>query len=169
MQSNYENYPFRIIALSNALSLSIYALGLFVFFHLGIVFAVIYLMYCMWVEIHLLRGSCVDCWYYGKFCAFGKGALCAMVFPKGDVKKFIERKVTWRAIVPDIVLLIFPLLGGIIVLFQRFSWTIAGALAALVALSFAGNAFIRGSFACKYCKQRELGCPAAQLFNKAGK
>jgi hypothetical protein len=25
---------------------------------------------------------------------------------------------------------------------------------------------VRGQLACKYCKQRELGCPAEQLFSK---
>jgi hypothetical protein len=25
---------------------------------------------------------------------------------------------------------------------------------------------VRGQLACRYCKQREIGCPAAQLFNK---
>jgi hypothetical protein len=28
---------------------------------------------------------------------------------------------------------------------------------------------IRGSIACKYCKQRELGCPAEQMFAKKKK
>ncbi|MFH1684097.1 MAG: hypothetical protein ABIA67_04360 [Candidatus Margulisiibacteriota bacterium] len=26
--------------------------------------------------------------------------------------------------------------------------------------------YLRGSLACKFCKQRELGCPAEQLFSK---
>jgi hypothetical protein len=42
------------------------------------------------------------------------------------------------------------------------------ALAVLIALSFVGNAVLRGSFACKYCKQREIGCPAEKLFGGAG-
>lgn len=40
------------------------------------------------------------------------------------------------------------------------------ALLFLMVLSTTGNAFIRGTFACQYCKQRDLGCPAEQLFNK---
>jgi len=40
------------------------------------------------------------------------------------------------------------------------------ALLLLIVLSTTGNAFIRGTFTCKYCKQRDLGCPAEQLFNK---
>jgi hypothetical protein len=38
-------------------------------------------------------------------------------------------------------------------------------LVVLVFLSLAGNAIIRGSFACKYCRQREIGCPAEKLFS----
>jgi hypothetical protein len=36
-------------------------------------------------------------------------------------------------------------------------------------LTFIGNGLVRGSLACKYCKQREIGCPAEQLFNKKKK
>jgi hypothetical protein len=36
-------------------------------------------------------------------------------------------------------------------------------------LSMGGNAMLRGSLACKYCKQKELGCKAEQLFNKGKK
>jgi len=41
--------------------------------------------------------------------------------------------------------------------------------AILLVLSFGGNAFIRGSFACNYCKQKEIGCPAEKLFSKKTK
>ena len=58
--------------------------------------------------------------------------------------------------------------------FERFplrvvllSTGLALGIDALVALSFGGNAVVRGSFTCKYCKQQELGCPAQALF--AGK
>jgi len=33
-------------------------------------------------------------------------------------------------------------------------------------LFFGGTAMIRGNLVCKYCKQREIGCPAEKLFNK---
>jgi hypothetical protein len=65
-----------------------------------------------------------------------------------------------------ILVFIFPLIGGVIDLFQHFSWIVVGALIALVMLSFGGNALVRGMFACKHCKQRELGCPVVQLFNQ---
>ena len=48
----------------------------------------------------------------------------------------------------------------------HFSWVLLLAIGALVLLGSVGTGFIRGQLACKYCRQRELGCPAEQLFNK---
>jgi hypothetical protein len=169
MQSNYENYPFWMIAIANALSISIYAIGFFILSELGFIFAVFYLFYFIFIEINLYRKSCVHCYYFGKLCGFGKGKICSLLFSKGDPKKFIERKLTWWDMLPDLLLLIIPFLGGIIILFLDFQWIILAAIIAIIFLSFTGNAFIRGSFSCKYCKQKELGCPAAELFSRANK
>jgi hypothetical protein len=66
---------------------------------------------------------------------------------------------------PDFVVLLWPVLGGIVLVIQDFSWLLIGMLLLLVALFLGGNAIVRGSFACKYCRQKELGCPAARLFS----
>ncbi len=169
MQSKYENYPFWMIAIANALSISIYAIGLFILAQLGTIFAVFYLLYFIFMEINQYRKGCVNCYYYGKLCGFGKGKICASVFSKGDPKKFNERKSTWWDMIPDLLLLVLPLIGGIITLLINFKWIILAAIIAIVLISFKGNEFIRSSFSCKYCKQQELGCPAAQLFGQVNK
>jgi hypothetical protein len=64
---------------------------------------------------------------------------------------------------------IFPAIGGIVLLVRDFSWLILLLLITLLALSSGGNAVIRGSFACRHCKQREIGCPAERLFSKETK
>jgi len=70
---------------------------------------------------------------------------------------------------PDFLIFIFPFVGGIILLVKDFSWLLAAILTVLLILSFSGNAIIRGQFACKHCKQREIGCPAEKLFGKKKK
>ncbi|MFA0832980.1 MAG: hypothetical protein ACC609_03130 [Methanobacterium formicicum] len=50
-------------------------------------------------------------------------------------------------------------------LFNGFNWSIFLLIILIVILSLGGNAFIR-SLTCKHCKQRELGCPAAELFGE---
>jgi len=163
---SYENFPFWIVLLSTILSLSTYAIGIYVLLGLGIPFAILYIIYILWLEVRLLKGSCIDCYYYGKVCAFGKGKLCALFFKKGNPKRFVARKISMIDILPDFLIFIFPIVGGVILLVANFSWIITALLVILVVLSFGGTAVIRGSFACKYCKQREIGCPAEKLFSK---
>jgi hypothetical protein len=61
---------------------------------------------------------------------------------------------------------LIPILVGIVLLIIHFNLLILLAVLLLVLLSSIGNSFVRGSLACKYCKQKELGCPADKLFNK---
>ena len=169
MPTTYQKYPISTIALANAVSLSIYAVGIVIFLQLGFTIAIVYFAYCLWIEFRLLRRSCVNCYYYGGRCAFGRGLLCARIFPKGSAAKFAEHKITWKHLIPDFLVLLFPLLAGIISLILYFNLTTLLAMVVITALSTVGNAFVRGSLACKHCAQRELGCPAAQLFNVAAK
>jgi hypothetical protein len=172
MQNNkaYENFPLWIPFLSCVLSISIYALGAYIFSQLDFFYTVLFLMFCLWIEIRLLKGSCVNCYYYGKTCGLGRGKLCALLFKKGNPEKFAEEEISWKDLIPDFLVLIFPLIGGIIILIRGFTWPVLALMLILVVLWFFGNALIRGSLACKYCKQKELtGCPAEQLFNKSAK
>lgn len=160
----FEHYPTRIVLLSNGVAVSIYALGAYILGRIAFQFAILYLLYCLWVEFNVLRSSCVHCYYYGKVCGFGKGRLCSWLFRRGEPQRFIEREVSWRKLVPDMMVLVFPLVGGIASLIKDLSWWLVLMLTILALLSLGGNAIVRGSFACKYCKQREIGCPAQQLF-----
>jgi len=162
----YENFPIWMILLSILFSLSIYAIGSYILFKLWAGFFVLYLAYCFWVEARVLKKSCVNCYYYGKVCCFGKGKLCSLFLKKGNPKRFVEKKISWLGILPDFLVFVFPFIVGIALLILNFSWTILLLLIILVVLSSGGNAVIRGQFACKYCKQREIGCPAEKLFNK---
>ena len=165
----YERFPLRIVLLSNFVGLSIYAVGAYILAGFGIWLAALYLVYCCWIEFKVLRGSCVNCYYYDKVCGFGKGKLCSLLFKKGDSQKFTETQITWVYLIPDFMVSVFPLIGAIVLLVMGFSWKLVASLGILLGLAFVGNAVVRGSFACKYCKQKELGCPAAKLFNKKAK
>jgi hypothetical protein len=162
----HENYPFWIVALSNIFQVSIYAVGAYIIYHFGLVWAVAYLLYAAWLETRVLRKSCVNCYYYGKTCAFGKGKLCGMLFKKGDPKAFLRTNITWKDIAPSFLVTLVPMAAGVALLVGGFSWSIAIALVLLFLLGFPVTGMIRGKLACKYCKQRELGCTALRLFNK---
>lgn len=163
----YESYPIRTVILSNLLSLSIYGIGAFILAKVMVWFIIPFLLYCLWLEIRVIRRSCVNCYYYDKMCAFGKGKLCALIFKrKGNPELFAQGKITWIQLLPDFAVSLIPLMAGIVLLVIDFEWLLLVLVLILGVLAFGGNAIVRGSFACKFCKQREIGCPADKLFNK---
>jgi hypothetical protein len=165
----YENYPVGFVAVANLLQMAIYVIGAVIIAKLGGVWLGFYILYILLLEIRLLRHSCVNCYYYGKYCAFGQGKLCSLFFKKGNPKNFLKRNITWKDIVPDFLVSIIPIVVGIVLMIIRFNWYMLILVLLLCLLTSAGNALVRGLIACKYCKQRELGCPAEKLFNKEKK
>ncbi|KYK27786.1 hypothetical protein AYK20_02065 [Thermoplasmatales archaeon SG8-52-1] len=162
----YENYPLKFVIGANILQLTIYVIGAYILYLTGLVWLVLYLIFIFILEIRLLKISCIHCYYYKKRCAFGKGKLCSLFFKKGDPKKFIEKQISWMDIIPDFMVSLIPLIVGIALIIINFNLILLVLVVFLVILAFPVNGFFRGSIACKYCKQRELGCPAEKLFNK---
>ncbi len=166
LESCYENYPLHKVFLSNLLSISIYIIGAYIISTWGITYTILYLLYCLFLEIRLLKKSCTNCYYYGKVCGFGKGKLSALFFEKGDNAQFSQTHLTWKDLLPDMLVSILPLLAGIISLIYNFSWLTVILIIIILVLSMGGNALVRGHLTCGKCKQRESGCPAEELFNK---
>ena len=164
--TSFENFPWRIVLICNGVGLAIYAIGLYLMARLGIVWGVLYAAYCVWMEWRLLSRSCRGCYYYGKRCGFGKGRVCSWFFAKSKEPRLSTKPISWREVVPDFLVALVPLGVGLATLIWRFSWLALLLIGMLVFLASAGTGFIRGQLACKYCKQRELGCPAEQLFSK---
>ena len=162
----YENYPYHFVIISNLLSLTIYTIGAIIINLLGTIWLFIYLAYIVFLEIRLLGKGCVNCYYYGKRCAFGRGKLCSLFFKKGKPEKFTSGPFTWKNILPDLLVAIIPIIIGIIMIIINFNWILLTLIILLFLLASIGNRLVRGSLACKYCKQRELGCPAEKLFSK---
>lgn len=160
----YEKYPLWIPLASLLQTLAIYGIGLYVFSFFGQVPVILYLLYIIWLELHVMDGSCRNCFYYGKLCGIGRGKLCGLLM-KRDAKDFGEKKLTWKDLVPDFLAAGLPLAAGIILLTGGFDWTLAALLLALILLATAGNGIIRG-IVCAHCKQRKIGCPAEQMFQK---
>ncbi|MBN1762520.1 MAG: hypothetical protein JW878_05520 [Methanomicrobia archaeon] len=162
----YDNFPAWMALLATAVTLAIYGIGAYILVGFSIIIAILYLLYCLWIEQRVLRRSCVNCFYYGKTCGLGRGKLCSVLFEKGDPQRFAAAEISWTAILPDFLVFIIPLVGGIILIMMAFTWLLVALVALFAILAFGGTAVIRGSFACKYCKQREIGCPAERLFSK---
>ena len=163
---SYENFPLWIPFIAIFVSIISYSIGALIISRFGIIFSILYLIYCIGAELMVIIRSCKDCWYYGKICGLGRGKIVPLFVKKGDTKKFAERDISVVHMLPDFLVVIFPLIAGIILSILDFSILILIMMIVLIFLFFGGTAFIRGSFACKYCKQKEIGCPADKIFNK---
>ena len=166
INKTHENYPFWIVILSNSVSILIYISGFIITFSLSWIAAILYLAFILALEFRLLSKHCVNCYYWGKTCGFGKGRLSSLFFKRGDTLKFCENSFTWKDMIPDLLVFLIPLLTALVLMIIRFNIILLFATIVLIAFTTVGNGFIRGNLTCKYCKQREIGCPAEQLFSK---
>lgn len=164
--TTYENFPYWIALLAIIFSLISYILGALILIGFGIIIVILYLIYCFGTELMIIFMSCKYCYYYGKVCGLGKGIVTPLFTKKGDPKKFIEKEISWLHLIPGFLVVIIPIIGAIILLILNFSWVLLLMLFIIVIIYFGSAAFIRGSFTCKYCKQREIGCPAYKLFSE---
>ena len=162
----HDNFPLRIVILSNSVSILIYLSGFMITLSLSWIAAILYLVFIMALEFRLLSKHCVNCYYWGKTCGFGKGRLSSLFFKRGDPSKFCEKSFTWKDMIPDLLVFLIPLLTAIALMIIKFNLILLFAAIILIALTTIGNGFIRGNLTCKYCKQREIGCLAEQLFSK---
>ncbi len=165
----FEKFPIRLVAIAVLVNVSIYTSGAFILSGFGSIMTAVYILFCIGNEVHVMKTSCVDCWYYGKWCALGRGKLAPLFFKRGDPQRFNRKSISWKDLLPDMLVTVFPLVGGISLLIKDFSWWIVLALILLLALTFQGNYLVRTRIACAFCKQRELGCPAEQFFKKGNR
>ena len=164
--SCYENYPLRAVIVSKLSSLLTVILGSWIIYQFGIAWVVMYLIYVIFLEIRLYKSSCVNCYYYGKVCAFGKGKICSLLFKKGDPAAFVDTEISWRQLAPDMLVMLAPVMAGLLLLMNKFDWVTLGLIVTIAVVSLVGTGLTRSRLACLHCKQRELGCPAERLFNK---
>jgi len=162
----YVSYRFRIVILSTALSLLIYLCGSLIMFKVSWIAGVVFLLYVLFLEFRLIKNHCSACYYRGRTCGFGRGGLSSLLFKQRDNSEFCRMTITWKSMIPDMLVSLIPVISGIILIIRGFDLIILFLVAVIIFLTTAGNGFIRSQLTCRYCKQRELGCPAEKLFDK---
>lgn len=81
-------------------------------FALSLITGFLYVAYLVILELYFLKEGCIHCCYYGKLCAFGKGAVAAMFFKEGDPEKFCERELGFKDFIPQVLVVLIPLIVG---------------------------------------------------------
>ena len=166
----YESYPIRMVLLTNLLMLTIYFAGAYIMFKLHLITGILYLVYLIILEFQTYKEGCINCCYYKKRCAFGKGIIAGVFFKKGNPKKFSERELKAKDFIPQMLVTLIPLIVGTALLISRgFNIWILIATVYPVFSWFALNPIIYGKIACPHCKQGSICCPALKFFTKSKK
>ena len=166
----YENYPIWIIILTNILMLAVYVAGAYIMFSLGLITGLLYTVFIILLEFYNLKEGCINCCYYGRLCAFGKGLIASKFFKKGNPEKFYERELGLKDFIPQILVVLIPLIVGIVLIFSRgFNIPILIAVIYPIISWFIINPILYGKLACIHCKQGSIGCPALKFFSKGCK
>ena len=166
----FDSYPIWIVIIVIILTLIVYAAGAYIMFRLNLITGILYVAYLIILEFQVYKEACTCCCYYGKVCAFGRGVLAAIFFKKGNPKKFCERELKFKDFIPQVLVVLIPLVVGIALLISRgFHVLTLIALIYPVFSWFALNPIIYGKLACIHCKQGSICCPALDFFTKKKK
>jgi hypothetical protein len=168
MAGTCEQFPRWMVASTLLIQAAVYILGGYILLQVSAALVAIYAACILALEYRLLRHSCVNCYYYGRLCCFGRGRLAGAFFGRGDPEAFLRKEIRWVDILPDFLVSLVPLILGILLLVLSFDAVLLVAVVALALLAFPAQGFIRGNWSCRFCRQREMGCPAERLFAKKG-
>lgn len=162
----FESYPLSTVLIANTVSLIVSAVGVYLLWQLNIILGLLFIVYLLGLEFSVYRQGCSCCYYYGKRCAFGRGKIAPFLVKKDDPQKFCQRKVTWKNLLPVILVSLIPLIAGIVLLVRDFNWLILILLFVPLANWFLISPLLYGKLVCLHCKQGRLCCPANDFFGK---
>ncbi|MBW2977520.1 hypothetical protein KY331_01625 [Candidatus Woesearchaeota archaeon] len=163
----YESYPIWSVTVVILLFLAIYLAGSYIMFRLHLIAGILYLLYIVLMEFFVYKEACPHCYYYGKLCFSGRGRLAKLLYKKGDPKKFCSRPMKFKDFVPQLIVVIVPVIVGIALLISR-GFHLLTLIAVLYPVFnwFVLNPIIYGKLACSHCKQGKKCCPALEFFSK---
>ena len=157
-----EQYPKSSAVIANLVMAVLIALGTIACWFFTPVAAWIYLaigVLMVWVVMRRL--VCVNCYYYGKWCATGWGKLAAVLFKQGSIDKFSTSIGVKIAPIVYGLLSVIPIILLIVSLFSLVSAPRIVVLVLLIGIT-AYSAVINRKKTCSKCKMR-LICPGCAV------
>lgn len=163
----YDCYPIHLVLMISILQVAVYLTGAYIMFRLHLAAGILYVAFIVFLEGSVCREGCRNCYYYGKLCAFGRGKIAGLILKRGDPREFSKRELGWKDFVPQILVVLIPLIAGIAIMVSRgFDvWILCAMIYPLLSW-FCLNPWIYGNIACAHCRQGRKCCPALRFFSK---
>jgi hypothetical protein len=161
----YDEFPISTVVYNGAMAGGVMALGAVVAVQFGVGVLIGYVLLLLIATIGILATTCARCEsYYGHRCGLGLGKAVSLLFRRKRTDLYLRTPMQFVYVGLLLVGLIWPVVGGVVLLVQGFSaWRLVQLAAAAVLLLAFGVPHPK--LVCSHCRQGECGaCPAGKIF-----
>lgn len=163
----YDEFPVSTVVYNWITAGGVMALGAVVSAQFGSGVLIGYVLLVPVAVVGILATVCARCAsYYGHRCGLGLGKVVPLFFKQGRTDLYFRTPMQFAYVGLLLVGLIWPLVGGAVLLVQGFSaWRLVQLGAAMVLLL--AFAVPHPRLVCSHCRQGECGaCPAGKIFRR---
>jgi hypothetical protein len=161
----YDGFPISTVAYNWVAAGGVMALGAVVSAQFGVGVLIGYVLLLLIATVGALATTCARCEsYYGHRCGLGLGKVVSLLFKQKRTDLYLRTPMQFVYVGLLLVGLVWPVVGGVVLLVQGFSaWRLVQLAAAVVLLLAFGMPHPK--LVCSHCRQGECGaCPAGKIF-----
>jgi hypothetical protein len=163
----YDEFPVSTVIYSLSAAAGVMALGATVSVQFGLWVLIGYVLLLLVAVVGILATACARCEsYYGRRCGLGLGKIVSVFFKQKQTDLYLLTPMQFVYIGLLLVGLVWPVVGGVVLLVQGSSaWRpVQLAAAAVLLLAFG---VLHPKLVCSHCRQGECGaCPVGHRMQK---
>lgn len=163
----YDEFPVSTVVYNLITAGGVLALGAAVAAQFGFGMLAGYLLLLAVAVLGILGTVCARCAsYYGHRCGLGLGKIVPMLFKQGQTDLYLRTPTQFVYVILLLVGMVWPIVGGAILLAEGFSvWRLTQLVAVVVLLLALGVPHPK--LVCSHCRQGECGaCPVGKGFSR---
>ena len=164
----HDEFPVSTVVYNWATAGGVMALGAVVAAQFGVGVLVGYALLLAIAAVGILATVCARCAsYYGHRCGLGLGRIVPVLFKPGQTDLYFRTPMQFVYVLLFLVGILWPIVGGVVLLVGGFSM---GRLAQLIAAVVLMLAFAvpHPKLVCSHCRQGNCGaCPVGRRFTSA--
>ncbi|MBN1978148.1 MAG: hypothetical protein JW918_12195 [Anaerolineae bacterium] len=160
----YDDFPVSKVVYNWIMAGGVMALGVLISVQFGLGVLIGYVLFVAVSFLGILATVCARCaGYYGHRCGLGLGKVVPLFFKRGRTDLYFRTPMQFAYLILFLAAMVWPIVGGVVLLVQGFSaWRLVQLVAAVVLLLAFG--LPHPKLVCSHCRQGECGaCPAGKM------
>jgi hypothetical protein len=163
----YDEFPISTVVYNSVAAGGVLALGVVISVQFGLGVLIGYVLLLLIATIGILATTCARCGsYYGHRCGLGLGKIVSVLFKQKQTDLYLRTPMQFVYVGLLLVGLVWPIVGGVVLLAQGFGvWRLMQLVATVVLLLALGVPHPK--LVCSHCRQGECGaCPVGRMLRK---